>query len=348
MESNRKTIPFLLLVCAALVAPVRAGTLLVANKTDDTVDLVDPATGTSRATLPTGHAPHEIAVSPDGGVAVISNYGDRAQRGSTLTVVDVRRSKVLRTIDLKRHEHPHGLAWLSKKRVVVTTEESEHILVVDPHTGRIVSEVETGQRISHMVALARGRAFVANIGSGSVTVIDVEKGEKLMDIETGEGAEGVATTPDGKHVWVTNRSANTLSILDAATLEIVATIDCAGFPIRVAITPDGKRALVSCAETGEIVVFDVAERRELVRRKLDLSTVETAASRLFGERFGESPVPVGVVIAPDGRSAWVAATQSDIVVVVDPRNLEVLDLIRTGQEPDGMAFSPVAAGSSGS
>ena len=67
----------------------------------------------------------------------------------------------------------------------------------------------------------------------------------------------------------------------------------------------------------------------------------TAASRLFGDRFGESPVPVGVVIAPDGSRAWVAATQSDVVVVVDTSTLEVLDLIRTGQEPDGMAFSPV-------
>ena len=66
MKPGAVTLLFLLAACAAIVAPVQAGTLLVANKTDDTVDLVDPATGKSGATLPTGHAPHEIAVSPDG------------------------------------------------------------------------------------------------------------------------------------------------------------------------------------------------------------------------------------------------------------------------------------------
>jgi YVTN family beta-propeller protein len=77
-----------------------------------------------------------------------------------------------------------------------------------------------------------------------------------------------------------------------------------------------------------------------VRKKLDLSTVPDAATRLFGDRFGESPVPVGLVISPDDKIAWVAATQSDVVVVVDVETLEVVDLIRTGKEPDGMAYTP--------
>ena len=45
----------------AVVLPARAGTLLVANKTDHTVDLVNATSGKSRATLPTGRAPHGMA-----------------------------------------------------------------------------------------------------------------------------------------------------------------------------------------------------------------------------------------------------------------------------------------------
>ena len=82
--------------------------------------------------------------------------------------------------------------------------------------------------------------FVANIGSGSVTVVDLEKSVKVRDLPTGEGAEGVAVAPDGSEVWITNRSADTISILDVETLEIETTIPCPGFPIRVAITPDVK------------------------------------------------------------------------------------------------------------
>lgn len=333
--------PMLLLLLASLLAlPLRADILLIANKSDDTIDLVDLADGQSLATLPTGHAPHEVAVSDDGTTAVVTNYGDRERPGSSLTVVDLERREVIRTIDLAPHTRPHGLAWLAGGRLAVTAEGSRHLLVVDPYSGTIERQIETGQEISHMVAATPDgrRAFVANIGSGTVTVVDLEEGRKLEDIETGQGAEGIAVSPDGREVWVGNRASDTLAILDSETLEIKQQLPCPGFPIRVTFTPDGKRVLVSAARSGEVVVFDVAERRELVRRKLDLSTVPTAAERLFGDRFGDSPVPVGLVVSADGATAWIAATQADMVVTVRTDDLTVLDLIRTGEEPDGMAL----------
>jgi YVTN family beta-propeller protein len=325
-----------------LAAPVLADTLLIANKTDNTVDLFDLEAGRSAATLPTGMAPHEIAVSPNGKLAVISNYGPRGKPGSSLTVIDIGKAKVVRTIDLGEHHRPHGMVWFDKKRVAVTTEDSKHLLVVDVLKGKVLSSVETDQEISHMVAVTPdgSRAFVANIRSGSVTVIDLENGKKLKDIATGAGAEGIAITPDGKEIWVGNRGADTLTVIDPQTLEIIAEVPCEGVPIRVAVTPDGRHVLVSCADTGEIALFDVALRKELRRAKLDLSTVPDAATRLFGDRFGDSPVPVGLVISRDGGTAWVAATQSDVVVVLDTTTLAVQDLIQAGKEPDGMALAP--------
>lgn len=327
-----------MLAVAAL--PLAAQTLVVANKSDDTIDLVDLETGESRTTLPTGHAPHEVAVSPDGKTAVISNYGDREQPGASLTVVDLESAEVARTIDLGDHTRPHGMAWLPRRRLAVTTEGSAHLLIVDPGEGRVEQAIATDQMISHMVAATPdgSRAFVANIGSGTVTVMDLRGGKKVLDLKTGDGAEGLAVTPDGSELWVGNRASDTLAVVDTETLEIKARIPCPGFPIRVAITPDGSKALVSAARSGEVVVFDVAERRELLRRQLDLSTVPTAAERLFGDRFGDSPVPVGLVISDDGETAWIAATQADVVVTVRIADLEVIDLIRTGQEPDGMAL----------
>ncbi len=318
-----------------------AGTLLVANKTDHTVDLVDPESGESRATLPTGKFPHEIAVAPGGKLAAISNYGNRAAAGNSITVIDIAGQKVLRTIELGENTRPHGMNWIGADRLIVTTEGSKKLLIVDPLDGRILQEVDTGQEISHMVAVTPNgeRAFVGNIGSGSVTAIDLVAGKKIKDIQTGEGAEGVTVTPDGKEVWVGNRGSDTLTVIDAESLEILEQVPCKGVPIRVVSTFDGKRILVSCAETGEVAAFDRKTRKELVRRKLDLSTVPDAATRLFGDRFGESPVPVGLVISPDDKIAWVAATQSDVVVVVEVETLEVIDLIRTGKEPDGMAYT---------
>lgn len=347
-RSTRRSVLAAAILSATILLPSgsAAQTLLVANKTDNTVDLIDLESGQSKATLPTGTAPHEIEVSSDGELAVISNYGNREQPGSSLTVVDIPAAKVLRTVDLGEHSRPHGLAWIGGNRVAVTTEGSAHLLVVDIQAGTVLEQVFTGQEISHMVAVTPDgeRAFVASIGSGTVTAIDLATGTKLADLVTGEGAEGIAVTPDGSEVWVTNRAADTISILDPRSLEVRETVACAGFPIRVAMTPDGTRALVSVARAGEVVVFDVETREELVRRKLDLSTVPDASSRLFGDTFGESPVPVGLVIHPAGDIAWVAATQADAVVVVKTGDLVVKDLLRAGKEPDGMSFSPASVG----
>ena len=337
-----------LAITSLLTGPTVADTLLVANKTDGTVDLVETASGESRATLPTGAGPHEVAVSADGGTAVVSNYGHRETPGSTLTVINVGKAEVLRTIDLGQHTRPHGMAWLTERRLAVTTEGSAHLLVVDVQDGTIVAAIKTVQDTSHMVAVTPDgkRAFVANIRSGTVTAIDLTLRRKLGDIATGDGAEGIAVTPDGKHVWVTNRAADTISIVDTSTLEIVGTVECKGFPIRIAFTPDGKRALVSCAKAGEVAVIDTVARKELRRGKLDLKPVTDHAKRLFGDRFGESPVPIGLVMAPDGKSVWVAATQSDVVVLIDTETLEVRGLIQAGREPDGMGLSTQDASAS--
>jgi len=316
-------------------------TLLVANKSDDTVTLIDVPSGDARATLPTGHAPHEVAVSPDGTLAAVSDYGDKEAPGSSLTLIDVPGLRVLRTIDLGRHTRPHGLAWIGNERLAVTTEGSAHLLLVDPARGTVLQAVPTGQQISHMVAVAPlgNRAFVANIGSGSVTAIDLESGKKLRDIPTGRGAEGLALSPDGEYLWVANREDDTLAVVSAETLEVEADLHCPGYPIRLAFTPDARRVLVSLAGSGEIAVFDAITRKELRRSRLELAPVAEAAQRLFGDRFGSSPVPVGLRVAPDGARAYAAATQADMVVVLDPESLEVEGLIRAGHEPDGMGWS---------
>jgi YVTN family beta-propeller protein len=130
-------------------------------------------------------------------------------------------------------------------------------------------------------------------------------------------------------------------VIDTEWLEVRATLPCATFPIRVEITPDGRRALVSNANSGDVAVFDVAGRKELARIPMQLTAVEGSAERVFGEQFGASPVPVGIEIARDGKRAWVANTNADLVTVLDLDKLAVVGRIPTGRQPDGMAWSPV-------
>lgn len=337
-----------MLLAAVLALPAGAGTLLVGNKAEATLSLVDvgaDGTGEVVATVPTGAGPHEVVVSPDGKTAVVSDYGQQ-EPGNTLTVVDVAKAKVVRTIDLGDHRRPHGMAFLDGRRLAVTTEGSKSVIVVDVAAGKVLSAVPTGQEVSHMLALAGDRAYVANIGSGSMTVLDLAEQRKVGDIATGEGAEGIAVRADGRHVWVTNRGADDVALVDAETLGILARIPSASFPIRAEITPDGRWLLVSNARSGDVTVIDTKERK--MARRIDLGQgASDVEGRLFGDRFGDSSVPIGIEIAPNGHHAWIAHANADVVQVLDLKTWTPTAVIPVGKEPDGMGYSPVEVKAAG-
>ena len=329
-------------VLAAAAPSGPGGTLVVLNKSEATASLLDLASGTAVGTVPTGQGPHEAAASPDGRTVVATNYGTREQPGSSLTVIDVAEARVVRRIDLGAGRRPHGVLFLDARRVLVTAEGSKALLVVSVDEGVVGPVIETAQEVSHMVAATPDgkRAFVANIGSGTVTAIDLAAGRVLAQIATGKGAEGVAVAPGGAEVWVTNREADSVSVVDASSLKVVGEIEAPSFPIRVAFTPDGRQALVSCARTGDVAVFDSAGRRELRRLRAGLVPPPGAAN-LLGFAGG---VPVGIVVEPSGARAFVAHTNADAVAVFDLATGALVATLKAGREPDGMAFTPVVVG----
>ena len=186
---------------------------------------------------------------------------------------------------------------------------------------------------------------MANIGSGSVTVIDLERGERVANLATGEGAEGVVVTPDGSELWVTNRAADNVSILDTKTLEIKATVPSASFPIRAAVTPDGRHVLISNARSAELAVFDVRSRKEVRRLSMQKGSVD-AEGKLFGDQFGDSSIPIGILIEPSGDRAWIALAGSDLIAELDLETWSIVRALEAGREPDGMTYSPLEVAAS--
>lgn len=324
---------------------LEAGTLLVLNKTDNTLSFIDPTDGTTVDLLETGPGPHEVALTSDGKLAVVANYG-HASAGNSLSVYDLGTRLLVRTIDLGAYRRPHGLQFEGDDRhLIVTCEENRAIVRVDTREGNVVRAFRTEQNASHMVVLSptAPRAFVANIADGTMTAIDTESGEHLGNVDTGAGAEGIDVTPDGREVWVTNRSADTVTVVDADSLEVLAQIPCGVFPIRIKITPDGKHALVSNAQSGELALLDVAERQEIGRISMEVEISSEADRRLFGSAFAHSPTPIGILIRPDGEVAYIANTNADVVSVVSLRERKVVRRIQTGRQPDGLGWTALPA-----
>ncbi|MEN8107369.1 MAG: hypothetical protein ABFS22_05115 [Pseudomonadota bacterium] len=336
----------IILYLLALVAmPVlgNTGILLVVNKSDNTLSLLNLATAHSIAVLPTGTGPHEVAVSPDGTIALVSNYGAASEPGNSLTVINIAAAEVVDTIDLGDYRRPHGLVWLpDNRRALVTVEDNRAVVLVDINHGEIIRAVKTGESVSHMVAIdpAGNRAYVANIGSGSISVIDIDGGVLRATVNVGKGTEGIAMSPDSKQLWATNRESDTVVVIDPATMNILATLDSTGFPIRVILSPDGREALVSRANASRVEFYDTQTLQSSgevsMPREYSLSN-----GRWLGGGFGYRPLPIGIVYHPDGKTAYVANSYGGYIAVVDVATRQVTATLQAGAEPDGMAHSHV-------
>jgi YVTN family beta-propeller protein len=330
-----------MLIGLFLVSNAWSATLVVANKAEATVSLIDLDDGRVAATLATGDGPHEVDVSADGRFALVTNYGSGGQSGNSLTLIDVVNAEVVKTIDLGEYKAPHGVEWVDDGRAAVTVEDNQALVVVDIEKGEIVQAIGPDQQVSHMVALDPDgrRAYTANIGSGSISVLNLASGERVRNVVTGNGAEGVAVSSLG-HVWVTNRAADTVTVLDGETYTTLKEIASPGFPIRATATPKGQ-VLVTRARAGELVVYDAGTFSEIRTVAFDIDSLG-AEGRLFGDRFGDSSVPIGVIVDETGEHAYVAHANADVITEVDLSSGDVVRLLRAGREPDGMAYSALS------
>src|SRR5471030_2471504 len=69
--------------------------LLVLNKEDATLAIVDPVSGQILGRVPTGQQPHELVVSTDGKFAFASNYGTGPAPGRTISMIDLASQREL-------------------------------------------------------------------------------------------------------------------------------------------------------------------------------------------------------------------------------------------------------------
>ena len=301
--------------------PARGDVLIVANKGEDTVSFIDLASGTERARVPTGKAPHEVALSPDGTKAAVVAYG-----GTSIDVFDVRTARLLRRIELSPHAGPHGIIWPERRRIVAVAERSKSLVLIDPERG-VRRSAGTGNTGSHMAVLSpdRRRAYVSNIMSGTVSIFDLNRMEKIGDIVVGGYPEGLTITPDGRQLWVGDDSGPRVRVVDIASQKVIDTLVTESVAIRLLVTSDGKSIVISNMASGSLSVFDIATRRMI--RTIPVSGSRTAMQ---------------VTIAPsrDGQRLYVAETANSTVAEVDLLKGAVLRRISVGKNGDGLAVTP--------
>lgn len=319
------TISWLLLApVIVLAAETPSPALLVLNKEDAALAIVDPVSRTVVARIPTGQGPHEVAVSTDGKLAFAGNYGQQTP-GSTISVIDLVAQKELRRVDLGPLRRPHGLAFFDGK-LYFTAEVNKLIGRYDPVANQVDWLLGTGQNTTHMVIVSKdgNQLFTSNIGSDSITAIERGSSAGAWNetvIPVGKGPEAIDVSADGKEVWTAHSRDGGVSIIDMATKKVTQTLNVqTKRSNRLKLTPDGKLVLISDLESGELVVLDRPSRKEIKRMKLGKG-------------------PEGILIVPNGSRAYVAVAGDNNIAIIDLKTLELTGRISTGSGPDGMAWA---------
>jgi YVTN family beta-propeller protein len=328
---NGMCVGWLALCGGAWAAEIGQPALLVVNQGDVNVSIVDPVSAKQIATVPenvTGVHAHEAAVSPDGRTAYLPVYGSvgvgkPGLDGHEMLVVDIAARKIVGHVDFGHGVRPHCAVYDKTSGLLyVTTELDNTVTAIDPKTLKIVGTVPTGQEQSHMLALSHDgkRGYTANVGPGTVSVLDMVGRKTLAVIPISGDTQRIAISNDDKMVFTSDQTKPQLAVIDTATNKVKAWVPLPGTGYGTAPTNDGRWLLVAIRQKGQVAVVDLKT----------LKVVRTIAV---------PNDPQEILVRPDGKVAYVSCNTSAKVAAIDLGEWKVQSLIDAGKLADGLAWA---------
>ena len=184
----------------------------------------------------------------------------------------------------------------------------------------------TGQNTTHMVLALpdESKIFTANIaGRTASRIIEARRASATgtrRSCRWAKGRRASTSRPTGSR---SGRPIRATAVFRLSTLRRSRWSDTFNVRTkrsnRLKFTPDGRLVLISDLDAGELVVLERATRKDVKRIKL-------------GRQLA------GILITPDSSRAYCAVTGDDNVAVIDLKTLELVDRLKTGVGPDGMAW----------
>jgi DNA-binding beta-propeller fold protein YncE len=254
-----------LLILPLLAAALAAGgdTLLVLHRGDDSMGFFDTSTGKMEARVAVGKAPAEMAVSADERFAFVTNYGvdnpsSSEPGGNSISVVDLKERTIAGEILLGDYRRPHGIVRGKSGLLYVTTDSPAALLIVDGKKRKVNAAIPVTGKLPHMVQLTGDdrKAWTADAGSGTVTLIDIPNRKQVGQLEVGGVPLGFALTTDEKRLLVATSSNNMVVLLDAVANKVRRSLGVPGQATRMLPAKDGRRVYATLAGSGEVAVLD--------------------------------------------------------------------------------------------
>ncbi len=305
-----------------------AARLLVDNKGDRTMSIIDPVSNQQIAAIPeNGVTGHEVVASPDGRRAFVPIYGNSGvgkpgTDGRLIRVIDLEKLAIVGTVDFGRGVRPHCPRIGPRNGLLyVTTELDQCVTIIDPGTLKILGTVPTGQPESHMLIISSDgrRGFTANVGPGTVSVLDLELNKLLKIIPISKNTQRISISRDDRWVFTADQTKPQLVVIDTAKQAVARRIELPASAYGTDVTPDGRYLIAALPGTNQAGV-------------VDLSTMTCVRT------IPVPPEPQEVLVRPDGTVAYVSCITSQQVAVIDLKTWQVSALIAAGKGADGLAW----------
>jgi DNA-binding beta-propeller fold protein YncE len=303
--------------------------LLVANQGGRDLSIIDPSSAKQIAVVEekdvTGH---EVAASPDGRTVYVPIYGNSGvglpgTNGNHMLVIDVVSRKIIGDVNFGHGVRPHCVVYdRANNLIFVTTELDNAVTIVDPRSLTVAGKIPTSQPQSHMLAISHNgsRGYTANVGPGTVSVLDMKGRKTLAVIPISPTVQRISISPDDQLVFTSDQTKPQLAVIDthANKLKTWVPLPAAGY--GTASTRDGRWLLVAIPSINKVAVVDM--------RSLKVSrTIDTPRS------------PQEILVRPDGLVAYVSCNRDKQVVAIDLTQWRIQSLIDAGAGADGLAWA---------
>ena len=234
--------------------------LIIANALSDSLLFVDPRTGAIQRTVRGIIDPYHLRFSPD-----MKWFVTAANR---LNHVDIYRWNGADLTLVKRiptGKTPSHL-WINSTSttVYVTMQESDELVAIDIATQAVKWRTKTGSLPADVFGTADDRfLLVALTGATGVEFYDVSgPAPKLVKtLPTGAGAHAFRAAGDRRHLYVSNRVANTISKIDLTAQQVVDSFPAPGGPDCMDLSADGRLIYVASRWARKLTVIDTVTRK---------------------------------------------------------------------------------------
>ena len=248
------------------------------------------------------------------GTAYVSSEKDAA-----LTMIDLGTlavKGVVPTCQRSRH-----ILFTPARQLLVACTDSNEADLIDPASGKSLRHIPLGDSPEAFDLSPDGKTiYVSNEDAAEVSFIDMASGKTLRSVPVGPEPEGVKVSADGKTLFVTSEIANLVHVIDTASGKVLKNISVGKRPRRIAITPDGKELWVTNELDSSVSIVSMQT----------LQVIATLTFEVKGVR-AQDITPVGIVMAANGKQAFVGLGRANRVAFIDVPGRKVSALVLVGK-----------------